>query len=188
MLILLALFPIKWFWSTEFWSWIQSKFSKNCKKWIQSLILSSLENNPIMMPTLTTKDKIFHSSVSTFDINEVGSKEEISKSLSFSKVSWSFLTKCIFLVCFPRYFSSLVACTQIRSVGSSKMSATRYKEVESLMTCACMHLESLFLCFGSTDVLFQMKNLLIQTKTLIFWYKTLNFDQNTRYFEYKILK
>ena len=48
--------------------------------------------------------KIFHSSVSIFDMDEVGSMEEIGKSLSFPEVSQSVLTKYIFFVCFLRYF------------------------------------------------------------------------------------
>ena len=50
---------------------------------VQNLVFNSLENNPLMLPTLkrTAKKKIFHSSVRTFDIDEVGSMKEIGKSL-----------------------------------------------------------------------------------------------------------
>ena len=60
-----------------------------------------------MFPTLKrmTKKKIFHSFISTFDMEKVSFiMQEIGKSLSFSKASLAVLTKYIFLVCFTRYF------------------------------------------------------------------------------------
>ena len=78
---------------------------------MQNLVFTSIENNLIMLPTLkiTTEKKIFYSSVSTFDMDKVGSMEEIGKSLYFSEVSLSVLTKYMFLVCFPCYSSYLGA-------------------------------------------------------------------------------
>ena len=74
---------------------------------MHDLVFISLENNPTMFPKLktTTKKKIFHSSVNTFDMQVVGSMEEIGKSLSFSEVYLAALTKYKFLDCFRRYFS-----------------------------------------------------------------------------------
>ena len=46
--------------------------------------------------------------MSTFDIDEVVSTEEISKSLSFSEVYWSVLTKFLLLVCIPLCASLLL--------------------------------------------------------------------------------
>ena len=116
-----AFCPIKWLRSAEFrvnTKWIQREFEVNFQwnefeVWIealnlvQDLVSSSLENNLINLQTLkrTTKKKIFHSSVSTFGVNKVGSIEEIGKLLSFSEIFSSVLIIYIFVFYFPCYFS-----------------------------------------------------------------------------------
>ena len=54
---------------------------------MQDLVV--FKNNLTVLPKLkrTTKKKISHSSVSIFDMDEVGFMEEIGKSLSFLEVS-----------------------------------------------------------------------------------------------------
>ena len=79
-------------------NFLRSEFKIGCEVFnlVQYLVFSCLENNPVMLSLKrTTKEKISHFSVSTFDIDEVGSMEhggnicmeETGKSLSFSKVS-----------------------------------------------------------------------------------------------------
>ena len=64
--------------------WSETKIVSEAFNSVHDLVFISLKNNPTMLPRLkrTTKKKIFHSSVNTFDMQVVGSMEEIGKSLT----------------------------------------------------------------------------------------------------------
>ena len=98
--------------------WIPSEFEVNFQKIefkcgfeafniVQDLIFNSFENDRRILPILkrAMKTNTLHLSVITFEMYEIGSMEEIGKSLSFSEVSWSVIKKYKFLFCVPRYFS-----------------------------------------------------------------------------------
>ena len=80
--------------------WIPSEFEVNFQKIefrcgfeafniVQDLIFNSLENDRRILPILkrAMKTNTLHLSVITFEMYEIGSMEEIGKSLSFSEVS-----------------------------------------------------------------------------------------------------
>lgn len=122
----------------------------------------------------TTEKKIFHSSGSTF-VLFLG-----SFFLCLNKTHIFRLLSSLFFIAMG-HPGSMYANRERWSIqnGYSYMQCGR--KSHDMWIYGSTHLHSLFLCFGSTDDLFQIRNLVIQMKTLMFRSKTMNVDQNTRY-------